>query len=107
MACSAFARPLLKSHSSLLHHQPEKSKTLFSIPFINKPHPVSKTLFHSSPNAQFGLRASKKRNLLAGSTIKSKVNIYIQKLIYFYLNSVSLCGFLRIRNSIESIDIFG
>ncbi|GMP89450.1 hypothetical protein CsSME_00041025 [Camellia sinensis var. sinensis] len=73
MACSAFARPLLKSHSSLLHHQPEKSKTLFSIPFINKPHPVSKTLFHSSPNAQFGLRASKKRNLLAGSTIKSKV----------------------------------
>ncbi|CAL5424455.1 unnamed protein product [Camellia sinensis] len=76
MACSAFARPLLKSHSSLLHHQPEKSKTLFSIPFINKPHPVSKTLFHSSPNAQFGLRASKKRNLLAGSTIKSKVNMF-------------------------------
>ncbi|KAL7173340.1 hypothetical protein ACSBR2_032749 [Camellia fascicularis] len=77
MACSAFARPLLESHSSLLHHQPEKSKTLFSIPFsipfINKPHPVSKTLFHSSPNAQFGRRASKKRNLLAGSTIKSKV----------------------------------
>ncbi|KAG5515214.1 hypothetical protein RHGRI_036301 [Rhododendron griersonianum] len=74
MACSVSAPTLLNlkhSHSPLL--QPKKSKTRFSIPYINCSHPPSKFLFFSSSIAQFRHPVSKNLNFLSGGTAISKV----------------------------------
>ncbi|KAI8523719.1 hypothetical protein RHMOL_Rhmol13G0094300 [Rhododendron molle] len=74
MACSVSAPTLLNlkhSHSPLL--QPKKSKTRFSIPYINCSHPPSKFLFVSSSIAQFRHPVSKNLNFLSGGTAISKV----------------------------------